>query len=117
MIACFPWARRRSRRSCARACASATSSLDTGFADLDRDIAGSAVTTLDGPDEQRLSIWQDERFDYLQVFTTDAYPGQDYAVAIEPMSIPTDAFNSGRALTWLEPGKSCELSWGVAYSA
>ncbi|HJA04147.1 MAG TPA: aldose 1-epimerase family protein [Candidatus Microbacterium stercoravium] len=92
-------------------------SLDTGYADLDRDASGAAVTTLDGPNGERVSVWQDEHFDYLQIFTTDAYPNQQYAVAIEPMSIPTDAFNSGRALTWLEPGETCELTWGVAYSA
>lgn len=90
--------------------------LDTGFGTLSRDADRRAVTTLDAPDGQRVSVWQDESFGYLQVFTTDRYPDQPVAVAVEPMSIPTDAFNSGQSLRWLEPGDTAELAWGVSYS-
>ncbi|GGO64704.1 aldose 1-epimerase [Microbacterium nanhaiense] len=91
-------------------------SLDTGFAGLDRDDEGRAVTTLESADGTKVSVWQDENFEYLQVYTTENYPGQDYAVAIEPMTIPTDGFNSGDNLTWLEPGASWNVSWGVSVS-
>lgn len=90
--------------------------LDTGFGTLARDAEGRATSTLEAPDGRTVAVWQDESFGYLQVFTTEAYPGQPRAVAIEPMSIPTDAFNSGQSLTWLEPGDTAEFVWGVSYS-
>ena len=90
-------------------------SLDTGFAGLARGEDGRAVTTLASANGKKVSIWQDEAFDYLQVYTTAKYPGQEYAVAVEPMTIPTDGFNSGDNLTWLEPGSSWSVSWGVSF--
>lgn len=89
--------------------------LDTAFGTLSRDADGLAGTTLEAPDGQKVTIWQDGDFDYLQVFTTDAYPDQEYAVAIEPMTMPPEAFNSGEGLRWIEPGDTWELSWGVTY--
>ena len=37
------------------------------------------------------------------------------AVALEPMTAPPDALNSGTGLIWLEPGESWTSSWGVRY--
>ncbi|MBP2436417.1 aldose 1-epimerase family protein [Microbacterium amylolyticum] len=91
-------------------------SLDTAFGGLSRDDNGLAGSTLSGPDGT-LTVWQDEAFDYLQVFTTDAYPDQPYAVAIEPMTMPAEAFNTGQGVRWIEPGESWSVSWGVAYSS
>ncbi|WP_221585024.1 aldose 1-epimerase family protein [Microbacterium sp. G2-8] len=92
-------------------------SLDDAFGTLSRDANGLAGTTLRAPDGQTVTMWQDETFDYVQVFTTDSYPGQEVAVAIEPMSAPAEAFNSGQGLHWIEPGETWELRWGVAYAA
>ncbi|WP_029151314.1 aldose 1-epimerase family protein [Microbacterium indicum] len=90
---------------------------DTAFGGLARDEHGLVGHTLTAPDGRVLTIWQDESFDYAQVFTTDGYPGQDLAVAIEPMTMPAEALNSGQGLRWLEPGEVFEASWGVALSA
>lgn len=90
--------------------------LDTAFGTLSRDADGRASSTLEGPDGQLVTVWQDADFDYLQVFTTDAFPGQSRAIAIEPMTMPADALNSGQGLRWVEPGETWELSWGVTYS-
>jgi aldose 1-epimerase len=38
------------------------------------------------------------------------------AVAVEPMTAPPDALNSGQSLIWLEPGESSEGSWGLRYT-
>jgi aldose 1-epimerase len=89
--------------------------LDTAFSGLARDSDGSIRTTLTAPDGRTLTLWQGEGFDYVQVYTTDRYPGHPLALAVEPMTAPADAFNSGRSLRWLAPGETWELRWGIAY--
>ncbi|WP_136054925.1 aldose 1-epimerase family protein [Microbacterium sp. K24] len=89
-------------------------SLDTGFTDLARDDDGLVRHTLTAPDGRRLTVWQGEGFDYVQVFTTDKYPGHDLALAIEPMTAPADALNSGLGIRRLAPDESWTLRWGIA---
>ncbi len=87
--------------------------LDTGFADLDRDADGRVRHSLTAPDGRRVTLWQGEGFDYVQVYTSTGYPGQELAVAIEPMTAPADAFNSGLGVRRLAPGESWSLHWGI----
>jgi aldose 1-epimerase len=75
--------------------------LDACFGDLHRSPAGVArvrVGTHAGAGQ--LTVWMDERFRFVQVFTADA------AIAVEPMTCAPDAFNSGDGLVVLEPGAS-----------
>lgn len=74
---------------------------------------GVSEHSVAAPDGRTVTVWGDENFAYWQVFTTDRYPGQSKAVAIEPMTAPTDAFNSGTGLKWLAPGETWEAGWGV----
>jgi aldose 1-epimerase len=86
--------------------------LDDGFGGaVMRD--GVSEHTLSAPDGRTVTVWGDENFAYWQVFTTELYPGQSKALAIEPMTAPTDAFNSGQGLKRLGPGETWEVSWGV----
>ncbi|MDR6143902.1 aldose 1-epimerase [Microbacterium foliorum] len=87
--------------------------LDTGFTDLERDADGLVRHSLTSPDGRRLTLWQGAGFDVVQVYTTDKYPGQSLAVAIEPMSAPADALNSGVGLRRLNPGETWTLEWGI----
>lgn len=87
--------------------------LDTGFTDLTRDDDGLVRTSLTAPDGRTTTLWQGAGFDYVQVFTTAKYPGQSIALAVEPMTAPADAFNSGRGLRRLEPSETWTLHWGV----
>ncbi|WP_407358661.1 aldose 1-epimerase family protein [Microbacterium sp. LTA6] len=87
--------------------------LDTGFTDLSRDADGRVRHSLTAPDGRRVTLWQGEGFDYVQVYTTTGYPGQELAVAIEPMTAPADAFNSGLGIRHLAPGESWTLHWGI----
>jgi aldose 1-epimerase len=87
--------------------------LDTGFADLTRDADGRVRHSLTAPDGRTVTVWQGEGFDYVQVYTTPAYPGQSLAVAIEPMTAPADAFNSGLGLRRLAPEETWTLEWGI----
>ncbi|MEP6843022.1 MAG: hypothetical protein ABJA11_05845, partial [Pseudolysinimonas sp.] len=77
------------------------------------------VAWLTAPDGSRTTLWQDTAWGYVQVFTTHAMATADGpmdAIAIEPMTAPPDALNSGQGLLWLEPGSSWEGSWGLRYA-
>lgn len=90
--------------------------LDDGFGQLDPGVTVSRVTA---PDGRSVELWQGEGFGYVQVFVTRIFPtaeGLKTAIAIEPMSAPADALNSGQGLRWLEPGETWELAWGIRYS-
>ncbi|AYF97446.1 aldose 1-epimerase family protein [Protaetiibacter intestinalis] len=92
--------------------------LDTAFRSLTP--ADGVTATLTAPDGSRLEVWQDADWRYLQVFTTPLFPkahGLGTAVAIEPMTAPPDALNSGDDLIWLAPGESYEGRWGFRYTA
>ncbi|MCU1413298.1 MAG: aldose epimerase [Microbacteriaceae bacterium] len=91
--------------------------LDDGFGQLP---AGVATSRVSAPDGRAVELWQGDDYRYVQVFVTRIFPldGEVIsALAIEPMSAPADALNSGQGLRWLEPGESWELSWGIRYTA
>lgn len=90
--------------------------LDTGFTDLDRGADGYVHHSLTAPDGRRMTVRQGEGFDFVQVYTTTSYPGHDLAVAIEPMTAPVDALNSGLGIRRLAPGEKWTLTWGVELS-
>lgn len=58
-------------------------------------------------------IWFDESFRYAQVFTLDELTPGVPGVAIEPMTCPPNAYNSGEGLIVLEPGGSWTGAWGI----
>jgi aldose 1-epimerase len=61
-----------------------------------------------------VTLWADERFPWLQVFTGAALKGQgEPGIAVEPMSCPADAFNSGESLITLAPGEEWTGTWGI----
>lgn len=94
--------------------------------DLQLDDAFGGLITVDGvsavlraPDGREVRLLQDENHPYVQVFTTRAFPkkgGAGLAVAIEPMTAPPNAFNSGLGLRWIEPGETWSVGWGIQYS-
>lgn len=92
--------------------------LDTPFSEISRDPDGKARYILRAPDGNGTVLWADESLDWVQVFTADPEKGQGYpdrgrALAIEPMSCPANAFNSGTGLVTLEPGQTWFGSWGI----
>jgi aldose 1-epimerase len=91
--------------------------IDHGFGGVSL-IAGRSSHSLTAPDGSRTELWGDENFGFVQVFTPNNFPresGPGYAVAIEPMTAPANAFNSGRGLRWLEPAESWNVSWGIRH--
>jgi aldose 1-epimerase len=93
--------------------------LDDGFGAVEH-VDGVATHALTAPDGRRVELWQDDNFGYVQAFTTRQYPVGDatgLAVAVEPMTAPTNAFVTGQSLKWLAPGERWEARWGVRYRA
>lgn len=67
---------------------------------------------LVGPDGG-VELWADPDFRWVQVFTPSDHPGRGRAVAVEPMTCPPDALNSGTDLITLGPGEGWTGSWGL----
>lgn len=93
--------------------------LDDGFGDVPV-TDGQVEHSLTAPDGRRVIVWGDENMRYVQVFTPRDFPGEDgnprTAVAVEPMTAPANAFNSGAGLRWLAPGEEWTVRWGIRHS-
>ncbi len=91
--------------------------LDTAFTDLRRDPDGMARVELDDTAGGRgITVWMDEHFKYVMVFTGDTLEPvsrRRTSIAVEPMSCPPDALRSGVDLVRLEPGASWGGRWGI----
>ncbi|GAA2173950.1 aldose 1-epimerase family protein [Agrococcus versicolor] len=90
--------------------------LDTALVGVEH-VDGIATSTLLDDAGRGVRLWQDEAFAFAVVFTPRDFPSVDgvrQAVAVEPMSAPPDALNSGEGLVWLEPGETWTGRWGVA---
>lgn len=92
--------------------------LDTAFTALDADADGRwRVTIANQGNGRAVTIWADATaYPWLQVFTGDSLPltaRRTSGIAVEPMTCPPDAFNSGKDLLVLQPGQEFAASWGV----
>jgi aldose 1-epimerase len=90
--------------------------LDNAYMDLDRDDDGLARVVLSDPGSgSGISLWVDESYRYLMVFTGDPLPDVNRrSLAVEPMTCPPNAFRSGDSVVRLEPGASVTAAWGIA---
>ncbi|HEY3711763.1 MAG TPA: aldose 1-epimerase family protein [Amycolatopsis sp.] len=86
--------------------------LDTAFGGLTPAEDGTHHVELSHGD-RRLLVWTGPDFHWAQVFTPDELVGRGRAVAIEPMTCPADALNTGTDLIELEPATSWSGSWGI----
>lgn len=89
--------------------------LDDGFADVAM-TDGGARHVVSAPDGRTVTLWTDNDFGYVQVYTSRSFPtttASDVALAVEPMTAPANALNSGRGLRWIEPGGSWSPRWGI----
>ncbi|RFA10008.1 aldose epimerase [Subtercola boreus] len=99
--------------------------IDSGFGGVGIH-DGRAVHSVTAPDGSATEVWGDENFRFVQFYTprnfprgtvTPANPTPGQAVAIEPMTAPANAFNTGLGLRWLEPGETWRLQWGIRHRA
>lgn len=84
---------------------------DTGFVLEEK--KGRAATEIYDPElDIKIVVWQETgkgKYNYLQLYI----PPDRNSIAIEPMSIATNAFNNKMGLIVLEPGQSFKASYGV----
>lgn len=89
--------------------------MDTAFTNLETD-DGVARHTLSAPDGRSVSLWHDGSVSHVHVYITQDFPGRSLAVAMEPMTGPANAFNSGDGLRWVAAGESFTMNWGIESS-
>lgn len=92
--------------------------LDTAFTNVAADVEGHwRVTLAHERTGRRVTVWAEAAaFPWVQVFTGDSLPlgaRRTSGIAVEPMTCPPDAFNSGDDLLVLEPGQEFTASWGI----
>lgn len=90
--------------------------LDHALTNLERDENGIArVELTDADSGAGLTLWADEAYPYLQLFTGDPLPDvARRSIAVEPMTCPPNAFRTGKSVIRLEPGESFTSRWGLA---
>ena len=94
--------------------------LDTGYCDLVRDPEGLArVRVAAAGGERRATLWLDQTYPYLMLFTGDSLPETERrrrGLGIEPMTCAPNALQSGDGRRVLEPGESLTSRWGISPS-
>ncbi|MGH9214447.1 MAG: aldose 1-epimerase family protein [Acidimicrobiales bacterium] len=68
---------------------------------------------LTAPDGGAVELWADPVFRWVHVFTPDRYPGRGRAVAVEPMTCPPNALQTGIDLIVLGPAETWSARWGM----
>jgi aldose 1-epimerase len=89
--------------------------LDDAFTDLRRGSDGHALVELRDPASRAgVTLWLDEGYPYVQLFTGDSLPDvRRRSLAVEPMTCPPNAFRTGEDLVRLEPGATHTSAWGI----
>ena len=60
-----------------------------------------------------VTVWADDAWPYVQLFSGDLPDIQRRGFAVEPMTCPPNAFNSGEGLLRLKPGETFKGAWGI----
>lgn len=96
--------------------------LNTAYGDLANAEGRADIAWLTAPDGARTTLWADAAFGWIQAYTPSDFPrdpadgGPGFAIALEPMTAPPNALNSGVGLIHLEPGASWAGEWGIRYT-
>jgi len=89
--------------------------LDNTFTDLEPDDDGlTRVHLRDEHGGAEVTVWADETYTHLQLFTGDPLPDVNRrSLAVEPMTCPPNAFRTGEGVVRLEPGGAWTGAWGI----
>ena len=91
-----------------------TTKLDNAFTTFSPGDDGLVRVELREPGGDGLTLWVDDSYRYLMIFTGDALPDVNRrSVAVEPMTCPPNAFRTGTDVIRLEPGESWTGAWGI----
>jgi aldose 1-epimerase len=90
--------------------------IDHAFRSLSRDSDGVATVTVRSPEGSATAMTFGPECGWVQVHTADNVdPSMHRAgLAVEPMTCPPDAFNSGTDLIVLAPNASTTAAWTIA---
>ena len=88
--------------------------LDTVFTDLQPEGSGRTATRIGLPDGAGVSVWAGPTARWWLLYSADTLaPGdQRRSLAVEPMTCPPNALNSGE-IDRLAPGETLSLDWGI----
>jgi aldose 1-epimerase len=89
--------------------------LDDAFIDLERSGDGRAWMRLGCPDGRTVELWADPSYPVMQLYTADtlAPPRRRRGLAVEPMTAPPNALQTGEMLVRLEAGEEHVARWGA----
>ncbi|BDI23665.1 aldose 1-epimerase family protein [Herbiconiux sp. L3-i23] len=89
--------------------------IDNAYTGIDWDADGTTTLRLTVDGHGTAMTWSRD-LGWLQIFTGDlpTPARRRRAVAVEPMTCPPDAFNSGTDLVILDPGASHSATWTIA---
>ena len=89
--------------------------IDHAFTGLQRDDTDTATVWLRAADGSGVAMSWDDACPWVQVHTadTDDEATNRIGLAVEPMTCPPDAFNSGTDLVVLAPGASTTAGWTI----
>ncbi|MEW1986624.1 aldose 1-epimerase family protein [Pseudarthrobacter oxydans] len=86
--------------------------IDHAFTGISRDQQGLARVRVQDPAGTGVELEWGAEWPWVQIHTADKPVGPDrLGLAVEPMTCPPDAFNSGTDLVHLKPGESHAASW------
>ncbi|MCS5497964.1 aldose 1-epimerase family protein [Cnuibacter physcomitrellae] len=88
--------------------------IDHAFTDLVRDASGATTVSVTDADGRGVAMTWGADCGWVQIHTADLLPSQGVTrlgLAVEPMTCPPDAFNSGTDVLRLGPGESASASW------
>jgi aldose 1-epimerase len=90
--------------------------IDHAYTDLARGPDGLARVVVRNPQDGReLELWADGAYSHLQLFTGDPLPvgHRRTGLAVEPMTAPPNALQTGEGVVRLEPGQRHTARWGI----
>jgi aldose 1-epimerase len=89
--------------------------IDHAFTDIAFDGDGQARVLVRDPGGTGVGMAWDRKCRWLQIHTADKQPPAPnrLGLAVEPMTCPPDAFNSGQDVVELGPGTSHQASWRI----
>ncbi|WP_258802441.1 aldose 1-epimerase family protein [Pseudarthrobacter sp. NS4] len=88
--------------------------VDHAFTRISRDPDGLARVRVKDPAGTGVELEWGAEWPWVQIHTADKPIGPDrLGLAVEPMTCPPDAFNSGKDLIHLQPGESHTASWTI----
>ncbi|PPL15721.1 aldose 1-epimerase family protein [Microterricola pindariensis] len=89
-------------------------------------VDGETAHTLTAPDGRTVAVWGDENYTFVQVYVSRNFPARGAAadgtgatvtaIAIEPMTGPANAYNTGAGLVHVAPGAEWVSQWGIRHS-